>query len=87
MLLVMHTTNILIKPGHSSEFPQPPFQISQRVSLWDLSWEKIDTFMPNLQNDLFPGVEPSTIMENLPFEQTRDEMSPAIPQEHVANST
>jgi hypothetical protein len=54
MLLVMHTTDILIRPGEDTRAFSPSFQLPQRISLWDLTWEKIATFMPTLQRDLFP---------------------------------
>jgi hypothetical protein len=59
MLLVMHAANILAKPGQNGTTADSfTFGLPQRVTLWDLTWEKIDAFMPRLRNELFSETPP-----------------------------
>lgn len=47
MLLVM-TTQGLLQPTNTGSF-----------NLWDVTWQKIGTFLPTLQEELFPVVSAS----------------------------
>jgi hypothetical protein len=87
MLLVMHAADILTKPGEASENRKLLFRLSQRISLWDLTWEKIDVFMPFLQEDLFR--ETSCTIDGNPSQETRNDLetSSASAREHALDST
>ena len=75
MLLVMHMANILIQPGENTGNSGPSLRLPQRVSLWDLTWEKIAAFMPSLQKDLFPE-------GHLPPTRTSDEKETHLTHDH-----
>ena len=48
MLLVMHTAGILQS------------QDNQQLQLWQLTWDRINTFLPNLHRDVFKPHELGT---------------------------
>jgi len=52
MLLVMDTAGIF----HSAE------TASGYTSLWDVTWERIDCFLPNLKNEVFKPPSPGTAL-------------------------
>jgi len=54
LLLVMSTSGVLVDPS------SPPFLVEENfrdseLDLWEITWSKISKFLPNLQDDLFPG--------------------------------
>lgn len=57
MLLVMYTSGAFTTiPPHDLPAGSTP----EYNHLWDITWERLDGFMPNLKRDLFPApaVEP-----------------------------
>lgn len=62
MLLVMSTSGVINPPGTSSptgvNFKQP-------VELWNVTWEKVDKFLPKLKDELFPTPLPQSTEKSL----------------------
>jgi hypothetical protein len=58
MLLVMSTSGVINPPGTTS----PPTSVNskQPVELWDVTWEKVDKFLPKLKDELFPTPPPQS---------------------------
>lgn len=57
MLLVMSTSGVINQPGMTS-----PTGVSskQSVELWNVTWEKVDKFLPKLKDELFPTPPPQS---------------------------
>ena len=63
MLLVMSTQGIfdnLMTPSSQSEVESPKQQ------LWGMTWKKIETFLPNFIQELFPNFTPPTLSKATP---------------------
>jgi hypothetical protein len=55
MLLVMYTSGAFTTiPPHDLPADTPP----EYNHLWDITWERLDGFMPNLKGELFPAPAP-----------------------------
>ena len=66
MLLVMSTQGIfdnLMNPKSQSDVDSPKQQ------LWGITWRRIDTFLPNFIQELFPNFAPPTTVEATPKAQ------------------
>ena len=63
MLLVMSTQGIfdnLMTPSSQSEVESP------KQLLWGMTWRKIETFLPNFIQELFPNFTPPTLSKATP---------------------
>ncbi|GBB94028.1 hypothetical protein RclHR1_02280001 [Rhizophagus clarus] len=63
MLLVMSTSGVINPPGMTS----PPTDVNskQPVELWNVTWEKVDKFLPKLKDELFPTPIPQFTEKSL----------------------
>src|SRR5437868_9187745 len=57
MLLVMATSGVINPPG-TAQSPTATITSKQPVELWDVTWEKVNKFLPNLKDELFPPPPP-----------------------------
>lgn len=69
MILVMSYSGMFNPPGNSSveagaTSGKPP------IELWDLTWDKVNKFLPDLKNDLFPQVKSSELSQDRSQEKT-----------------
>src|SRR4051794_13168440 len=63
MLLVMSTSGVINPPGITS---QPAgVNSKQSVELWNVTWEKVDKFLPKLKDELFPTPPPQSAEKSL----------------------
>ena len=81
MVLVMYTSGAFttIAPHDLPSGSTPEFN-----HLWDITWERLDGFMPNLKKELFPAPaqEPVPVVA-LPQQQERDVAAQEPSANHV----
>lgn len=56
LLLVMASWGVLVDPAQNSSMPpgSPSVSPARRSEIWQITWDKINNFMPHLQAILFP---------------------------------
>ncbi|KAI8581103.1 hypothetical protein K450DRAFT_234658 [Umbelopsis ramanniana AG] len=85
MLLVMYTSGAFtVIPPHDLPADTPP----EYNHLWDITWERLDGFMPNLKSELFPAPapEPQVIANNEEQPQPQESQQDIPPSEDNDNS-
>ncbi|CAG8666174.1 10931_t:CDS:10, partial [Ambispora leptoticha] len=80
MLLVMSTSGILnppISPNETTTTLDEPNKASNRtpIELWNITWTKIDKFLPKLKDELFPPTSSSNQSSSLPDNNLSQELT------------
>ena len=69
MLLVMSTSGVLNNPTDSIPIALDKTAHNEenkpQINIWDITWSKIDKFLPNLREELFPAKSPPATTQPL----------------------
>jgi golgi-specific brefeldin A-resistance guanine nucleotide exchange factor 1 len=65
--------NILLVMADSGHLTPPPFKDSDEEKIWTETKKRLDRFLPNLFNELFPVSEPPSTVSDKPDEESSEQ--------------